>query len=86
MDLSKKWSCPDCPWVEKAHPKYGWQQHNDRAVEVHKSHLCPAPFKSDTSKCQHTNTSVEPEPGFSGPVGTLIVCYDCNEVLGNVQS
>lgn len=38
----EEWKCPNCPWSEKAHPTYGWQSHNDRAVEVHKTQLCPA--------------------------------------------
>ncbi len=34
--------------------------------------------------CPHENTGNEPEPGFSGPVSTLLVCYDCNTVLERV--
>lgn len=37
----KEWKCPNCNWVEKAHPDYGWQSHNQRAIEVHRQHLCP---------------------------------------------
>ena len=40
-DSSKVWKCPDCPWVEKAHPTYGWAKHNDHAVEIHQTMLCP---------------------------------------------
>lgn len=36
-----EWECPNCHWVERAHPIYGWAKHNDRAVEVHKTMLCP---------------------------------------------
>lgn len=36
------WSCPDCQWTHHAHPLYGWQRHDDRAVEVHRTMLCPA--------------------------------------------
>lgn len=35
------WKCPTCPWMETAHPDYGWQPHNDHAVKVHKTQLCP---------------------------------------------
>lgn len=36
-----EWECPKCGWTEKAHPKYGWASHNEHAVEVHKTMLCP---------------------------------------------
>ena len=38
----KEWKCPNCGWTTTAHPVYGWQKHNDHAVEVHKTQLCPA--------------------------------------------
>lgn len=36
------WFCPDCPWNHFPHPVYGWCEADDRAVEVHKTMLCPA--------------------------------------------
>lgn len=36
-----KWSCPHCPWEQRAHPTYGWAEHDERSVEVHLSMLCP---------------------------------------------
>lgn len=39
--MPKTWTCPNCDWFETAHPKYGWSKHNDRAVEVHQTQLCP---------------------------------------------
>lgn len=35
------WECPDCGWFQQAHPRYGWASHDERAVQVHRSHLCP---------------------------------------------
>lgn len=35
------WSCPDCPWVQTAHPLYGWSKRDDGAVWVHRNMLCP---------------------------------------------
>lgn len=36
-----RWDCPDCGWFQQAHPRYGWAPHDDRAVEVHRTTLCP---------------------------------------------
>lgn len=36
------WSCPDCPWVHRPHPVYGWAARDTRAIEVHRTMLCPA--------------------------------------------
>lgn len=36
----KPWTCTKCGWQEMPHPTYGWQQHNQRAVEVHQTMLC----------------------------------------------
>ena len=33
--------CSGCGWTHQPHSIYGWQKHDDRAVEVHKSMLCP---------------------------------------------
>lgn len=36
------WSCPKCPWVHRPHPVYGWAAHDTRAIDVHRTTLCPA--------------------------------------------
>ncbi|GAA1138586.1 hypothetical protein GCM10009606_17940 [Nocardioides aquiterrae] len=41
-EKAQSWSCPDCAWMQTAHPAYGWAAHDDRAVEVHRTALCPA--------------------------------------------
>lgn len=40
--MDRAYRCPDCPWHQKPHPDYGWQPHDDRAVEVHKTRFCRA--------------------------------------------
>lgn len=35
------WYCPDCDWAQVPHPIYGWQTHDERAIEIHRSILCP---------------------------------------------
>lgn len=37
------YDCPACGWSHVAHPEYGWQRHDDRAVKVHRQRFCPAP-------------------------------------------
>lgn len=49
MNVEKVWRCPDCSWEQRAHPDYGWQKHDDRAVEVHQTMLCPSRFTPDKS-------------------------------------
>jgi hypothetical protein len=44
------WHCPNCTWIEKAHPHFGWQIHNERAVEVHLERLCPALKEVDSER------------------------------------
>ncbi|MEV5001966.1 hypothetical protein [Nocardioides sp. LML1-1-1.1] len=40
---ARRYDCPDCDWSHVAHPEYGWQGHDDRAVEVHRQRFCPMP-------------------------------------------
>lgn len=34
------WTCPDCGWAQKPHPKYGWQRHDETAVKIHRDVFC----------------------------------------------
>lgn len=47
------WTCPRCHWVQTAHPLYGWQQHDQRAIEVHRATLCPAAEREAAEVCAH---------------------------------
>lgn len=40
--IVKAWACLDCGWQQREHPVFGWSSRDDRAVEVHLEHFCPA--------------------------------------------
>jgi hypothetical protein len=44
-----KWTCPKCGWTTHAHPIYGWQKHNDGAVQAHKENFCPKKDETNAS-------------------------------------
>jgi hypothetical protein len=59
------WNCPACPWQHTAHPRYGWQRADERAVEVHQTMLCPSRVASP-----------DREPSAGGAVANCRTCGD----------
>lgn len=39
-EAARAWACPDCTWVQTAHPDYPWSESDDHAVKVHQTMLC----------------------------------------------
>lgn len=58
------YECPDCGWAQKPHPTYGWQDRDDRAVEVHKTQLCPGGYQPCSQECNGCPTC---DPGLATP-------------------
>lgn len=75
-----KWSCPHCPWEQRAHPVYGWAEHDERSVKVHLSMLCrgldsPADLVHHYGYCRSLTWCASCEES-GGPAGAP-EAFDC---------